>query len=46
MTLNNILRLFNVLPNFPFTTNETMGGYYLQIWYKQVASRITERFKT
>ena len=25
----NILRLFNVLPNFSFTTSETMGGYYL-----------------
>ena len=26
---HNILRLFNVLPNFPFTTSETMGDYYL-----------------
>ena len=25
----NILRLFDVLPNFPFTTTETMGDYYL-----------------
>ena len=25
----NILRLFNVLPNFPFTIIETMGDYYL-----------------
>ena len=26
---HNILRLFNVLPNFPITTSETMGDYYL-----------------
>ena len=26
---HNILRLFDVLPNFPFTTNETMCDYYL-----------------
>ena len=26
---HNILRLFYVLPNFPFTTSETMGDYYL-----------------
>ena len=26
---HNILRLFDVLPNFPFTTSETMDGYYL-----------------
>ena len=25
---HNILRLFDVLPNFPFTTSETMGDYY------------------
>ena len=25
----NILRLFNVLPDFPFTTSETMCDYYL-----------------
>ena len=27
---HNILRLFDVLSNFPFTTSETMGDYYLQ----------------
>ena len=27
--LHNILRLFDVLPNFPFTTSETMRDYYL-----------------
>ena len=26
---DNILRFFDVLPNFPFTTNETMRNYYL-----------------
>ena len=26
---HNILRLFDVLPTFPFTTSETMGDYYL-----------------
>ena len=26
---HNILRLFNVLPNLPFTTSETMCNYYL-----------------
>ena len=25
----NILRLFDVLPSFPFTTSETVGDYYL-----------------
>ena len=25
----NILRLFYILPNFPFTTSETMHNYYL-----------------
>ena len=29
---HNILRLFDVLPNFPFTTGETIGDYYLQTW--------------
>ena len=26
---HNILRLFDVLPNFPFPTSETMCDYYL-----------------
>ena len=26
---HNILRLFDVLPNFPFIKSETMGDYYL-----------------
>ena len=43
---HNILRLFDVLPNFPFTASETTGDYYLQTWYIQyiqVASRVAER---
>ena len=27
---HNILRLLDVLPNFLFTTSETMGQYYLE----------------
>ena len=27
---HNILRLFDVLPNFSFTTGETMRDYYLE----------------
>ena len=30
---HNILRLFEVLPNFPFTTSEMMRDCYLQTWY-------------
>ena len=26
---HNILRVFDVLPNFPFTSSETMGDYHL-----------------
>ena len=40
---HNILRLFYVLPNFPFTTSETMCDYYLQTWYMKFASRVAER---
>ena len=43
---NDILRLFDVLPNFPFTTSETMYDYYLQTWHIRVASRVAERLKT
>ena len=43
---HNILRLFNVLPNFRLTTNEAMGDYYLKTWYIRVASRDAERLKT
>ena len=40
---HNVLRLVDVLPNFPFTTSETMGDYY---WYIRVASPVIERLKT
>ena len=36
------MRHFNVLPNFPFTTSQTMCDYYLQIWYVRVPSRVTD----
>ena len=44
--LHNILRLFDVLPNFPFTTSETMHDYYLKTWYIRVASRVAQRLKS
>ena len=37
---HNILRLFDVLPNFSLTTSETVGDYYLPTWYIPVASRV------
>ena len=37
---HNILRLFDALPNFPFTTSETMRDYYLQVLHIQVAERL------
>ena len=43
---HNILRLFDVLPNFSFTTSETMRYYYLSNMYIRVASRVTKRLKT
>ena len=39
------MRLSDVLKNFPFTTSETMHGYYLQTWYIRVASRVAERLR-
>ena len=35
---HNILRLFDVLTSFPFTTSETMRDYYLYTWYVRGAS--------
>ena len=43
---DNILRHFDVLPNSPFTTNETMWDYYLSTWYIRVASGVAKHFKT
>ena len=43
---HKILRLFDVLPNFSFTTSETMQNYYLYTWYLRVASRVAEQLKT
>ena len=43
---HNILRLFNVLPNFPFTAGEVMGGYYLETRHIRATSRVAERLNT
>ena len=43
---HNISRLFDALPNFSFTTNETMDDYYLQTWYIRIASRVAKRLTT
>ena len=43
---HNILRLFDVLANFVFTTSETVGHYYLETQFVRVASRVAERLKT
>ena len=42
---HDILRLFDVFPNFPFTTSETMRDYHLYTWYVPVA-RVAERLQT
>ena len=42
----NILRLVDALPNFPFTTRETIGVYYLETWYIRAASTVVEPLKT
>ena len=39
---HNIMRIFDVLPNFPFTTSETKPDY----WYIRAASRVAEHLKT
>ena len=39
---HNIMRIFDVLRNFPFTTSETKPDY----WYIRVASRVAKRLKT
>ena len=42
---HNILWVFGVLPNFLFTTSETMHNDYLWTWYILVASRVAERLR-
>ena len=42
---HNILRLFDVLPNFSFTTSETIDDYYM-VYTRRAASRVAERLKT
>ena len=41
----NILRLFDVLINFPFTTSETIRDYYLKTWCIRIALRVAKRLK-
>ena len=43
---DNILKLCDSLPNFPFTTSETMRDYYLWTWYTRVAPRTAEPLNT
>ena len=40
-----ILRFFNVLPNFYSTAIQTLPDYWLQTWYTQNAAGVAERFK-
>ena len=39
---HNILRRFDVLPNFPFTSSETKRDYLEQTWYIRAVSRVAE----
>ena len=41
-----ILRLFDGLPIFTFTTSEAMRDYYLKTWYMRLTSLVAERPKT
>ena len=43
---HNILRLFDILPNFLFTTSETMRDYYLSTWYIRITFRVAEQPNT
>ena len=40
------MKLFDVLPNFPFTRSETIRNFYLKTWYIRVTSRVAKRLKT
>ena len=43
---HNILRIFDILPNFQFTLSETKSGLLVINWYIPVASRVAEQFMT
>ena len=43
---HNILRLFDVSPNFSFTTSETMSDYDLYTGHVRAVSQVAERLKT
>ena len=42
---HNIVRLFKVFLNLPFTTTESMDDYYIQTRYMEVYSRLAKRLK-
>ena len=44
--LHNILRHFDVLPNFPSSTSEAMRDYYLKTLWVQVVSGAAARLTT
>ena len=39
------MKLFDVLPNFPFTRRETISNFYLETWYIRVTSQAAKRLK-
>ena len=43
---HNIMRIFDVLPHFPFTTSERKSRLLVLNWFIRVASRVSERLKT
>ena len=43
---HNILRLFDALPNVPFTTSEMMRDYYFETRYVRISARVVKRFQS
>ena len=43
---DDILRLFDVLSNFPFTKSEMKRDYLQQTWYIRATLGVAERLKT
>ena len=42
---HNIVRFFDILPNFIFTTSEKMRDYYFQTWHLPDALTVVEQLK-
>ena len=42
---HNILRLFDILPNFYFATSKTKRDYQHEIWYIRVATRAAKQLE-